>query len=245
MSRLTAAALLGLLAVASADITVSRTISNVASGFTGKATVDKDCTGTDAYGSNNCDFHWGDSVTLSLSGNLAKPLAAGSKIAIDAKLDGFIPFKASCNMCGAPCQIKIPVVKKTVTINVPPCPIPAGPLTYTTKLTLPSKSPVPVTTKAKATVTLTDASGAIVARADVTGEVNSSTEDMSEEEKAEQAAQWAEIEDFVVDLQNLQSAPLGALRGSAMSRLMMPGIVLPAVAMHAADGADAPVVLTM
>merc|ERR1712054_350908 len=89
-------------------ITVSRKI-NSATGITGSAVVDSGCSSKDDYGSNDCSFSWGQKLGLTLNTTLAADVASGT-IAIDAKVDGFLPFKASCAVCGAPCTITIPVV---------------------------------------------------------------------------------------------------------------------------------------
>ena len=47
------------LSLANADIVVSRTINSLSAG-TINATLDSGCTGSDTYGSNNCDLDWGD-----------------------------------------------------------------------------------------------------------------------------------------------------------------------------------------
>merc|ERR1711988_91556 len=142
-------------------ITVSRTI-NSASGITGSAVVDSGCSSKDDYGSNDCSFSWGQKLGLTLNTTLAAYVASGT-IAIDAKVDGFLPFKASCAVCGAPCTITIPVVKKTITINMPACPLKGGNHATTLSVTLPTKDPVPVKTTAKGTVTITTDSVKITA----------------------------------------------------------------------------------
>jgi hypothetical protein len=34
-----------------------------------------------------------------------------------------IPFKLQCNLCGATCSFKIPILSKEVSIPLPPCPM--------------------------------------------------------------------------------------------------------------------------
>merc|ERR1711939_939973 len=134
-------------------ITVSRTI-NSASGITGTAVVDSGCSSKDQYGSNDCTFSWGQKLGLTLNTTLAADVNSGT-IAIDAKVDGFIPFSASCKVCGEPCTITIPVVKKTITIKLPDCPLKGGNHATTLSVTIPTTDPVPIKVTAKGTVTIT------------------------------------------------------------------------------------------
>lgn len=146
-------------------ITVSRTI-NTLTKADGSLTVDKDCTSTDAHGSNDCTIHFGDTLKLTYDLKLEEDLAEGSTIAIDAKLDNIIPFKAECAACGANCSITVPVIKKTFDIQMPDCPISATELKNVTTVTLPAKSPVPIALSAKGSITVTDAAKNVVVDAD-------------------------------------------------------------------------------
>ena len=105
---------------------------------------------------------------------LTKDVVAGHKFTVDAHVDTFVPFKFTCAICGANCSITIPIVKKSVSFALPPCPIKAGPLKLTQTVALPSSSPVPIKAKAKGKVTVTDPSGATVADVDVQGDVSPS-----------------------------------------------------------------------
>merc|ERR1711907_281387 len=125
-------------------ITLSRTISSATS-IEGTAVVDSGCSGKDDYGSNDCSWSWGQKLGLTL----------------DAKVDGFLPFKASCALCGTPCTITIPVVKKTVTIKMPDCPIKGQGYSTTLSVTLPTKDPIPVKTSIAGTATVTSGDGSM------------------------------------------------------------------------------------
>merc|ERR1712216_111540 len=116
-----------------------------------KAVFDKGCTSTDANGSNACTWSWGDTIGVTLNATIASDVSAGS-IEIDAKIDGFIPFSKKCAVCGTDCVITIPVVKKTITIHMPPCPIKAGPYNAGTSFKLPGSDPIPVKTSISGTV---------------------------------------------------------------------------------------------
>eukprot|EP00750_Incisomonas_marina_P025895 INCI5755.1.p1 GENE.INCI5755.1~~INCI5755.1.p1 ORF type:complete len:193 (-),score=36.24 INCI5755.1:118-696(-) len=139
-------------------ITVSRTV-NTLTGATGKVTLDKDCTSSDSYGSNDCSIHFGDTLTIDYDLELTDDIEQGATIEIDAKLDNVVPFKASCLACGADCTVTVPVIKKTFDIKMPDCPIAAGAFKNTTTVTLPATSPIPLALSVKGKVTVKDASG--------------------------------------------------------------------------------------
>ena len=116
---------------------------------------------------------WGQSLTISIDATLGTPIAEGSTFSVDAKVDGLIPFRFSCRVCGANCTIKIPVVGKTVTFALPPCPITGG-LKKTLTVALPAKSPIPVKTSIKGSATASDASGAKIADVSFTATIGPS-----------------------------------------------------------------------
>lgn len=58
--------------------------------------------------------------------SLSEDLTAGSTLDLDLKVDGLLPLKTSCPMCGGNCTINIPVVKQKVSFAMPPCPIKKG-----------------------------------------------------------------------------------------------------------------------
>lgn len=74
---------------------------------TGQVTFDKGCTKTDPYGSTNCHWDWGQSVTAAFQGALQEDIQAG-KLIVDLKVDTTIPFQFSCPVCGASCTITVP-----------------------------------------------------------------------------------------------------------------------------------------
>jgi hypothetical protein len=161
-----------LVTFALADIKFSRTISGVKSGYSGSATLDSGCSGKDTYGSNNCDLKWGETHTVEGAGVLPEDLNSKAKVSVDLKVDHIFPWQFDCNLCGSPCTVTIPVVKKTVTIKVPPCPIAKGSLTIpSTKFVLPAKSPVPVGIAAEGTATVYDDAGSTVAVIDANADV--------------------------------------------------------------------------
>jgi hypothetical protein len=109
-------------------------------------------------------FNWGDTINLAYSLLSGEDITGGT-ITIDAKVDSIIPFKASCPACGADCTIKIPIIGKTESFAMPPCPLltKGELLANATKLVLPSKSPIPAKTGVKGTIQLTDQAGTKVA----------------------------------------------------------------------------------
>ena len=148
-------------AASDSSIKFSRTVSHVAEGFSGKAVFDHGCSGSDAYGSNDCAWNWGDSVKVTASAAAGADVAAGSKIVVDLKVDSIVPFKVTCPACGANCTATVPIVKQEITVALPPCPLIAAakPLSVDYTLALPSSSPLPVKVTAKGSVSLQDAAG--------------------------------------------------------------------------------------
>jgi len=164
-----------LLGIASAQIIVSRTVNTVASGddFKASVTSPKDaCTGSDAYGSNDCTFNWSTNYTAEVTLTLAKDLNAASKLSANLKLDGFVPWDFTCPICGSTCSIKIPIVGKSFDIKLPACPIKAAsvaPMTVT--LPLPAKPKDLPKLTIKGDLVLTDDSGATVVSISLNGKL--------------------------------------------------------------------------
>lgn len=87
-------------------VTFSRTV-NTLTHATGQVTFDQGCTKTDPYGSNDCTWTWGDSISAKYQGALQEDITSG-KLVVDLKIDSTIPFSFSCPVCGAKCTITIP-----------------------------------------------------------------------------------------------------------------------------------------
>lgn len=105
----TSSTVLLLSVVANADLTrvaFARTVKEIAHA-TGQLTFDRGCTSSDPYGSNNCTWMWGDSITAGFQGALQEDLQAG-KLIVDLKIDNTIPFSFNCRVCGDNCTITIP-----------------------------------------------------------------------------------------------------------------------------------------
>ena len=74
---------------------------------TGQVTFDRGCTKTDPYGSNDCTWIWGKSITAGFQGALQEDITAG-KLIVNLKIDNTIPFAFSCPLCGADCTFTVP-----------------------------------------------------------------------------------------------------------------------------------------
>ena len=88
-------------------INLARTVKTIAH-ETFTLTFDKGCTATDPYGSNNCHWDWGQSVTQGYQGALQEDIKSGGKFIVDLKVDGINPVQFTCPVCGATCTIDIP-----------------------------------------------------------------------------------------------------------------------------------------
>ena len=94
----------------------------------------------------------------------------------------------SCSLlmlqCGANCTFKIPIVGKTINIALPPCPISPAAMKGTKSITLPGKSPIPLTIDAKGTITLTngDKHNTVIADVSVNVKLDPSSEEDEEQD---------------------------------------------------------------
>lgn len=148
-------------------ISFSRTVTKIANDSALNLTFTKpakSCKSTDAYGSNDCTFQWGDNITGSVSGKLGHDLDKGSKFTVDLKVDKIIKWSFTCAVCGANCTTTIPVIDEKITIALPDCPIKAVELTEELfNATLPLTSPTKgVKVTATGPITIFDALGATV-----------------------------------------------------------------------------------
>lgn len=129
------------------------------------------CATNDAYGSNDCDFHWGKDIIGSINATLGQDITSTAKLVVDMKVDSFIPFKFSCAMCGANCTITIPIVKKTIEFAMPACPIVKGAVASPLSFTMPAKAPIDMDIKVKGSVSVVDGSTTL-AKIDINAEMN-------------------------------------------------------------------------
>jgi len=147
------------------DIEFSRTITDVCSGCT--LVIDiapaSACTSRDAYGSNDCSFNWGSSYTIDVKGDLPSDIEKGSKMVADLKVSIF-PWKFECALCGATCEVTVPIVGKKISIPFPDCPIKGRTISRSGSLDLPADSPVPIQAELKGDITFTDQNGRSIAK---------------------------------------------------------------------------------
>ena len=142
------------------------------SGFGGSVNLDKDCTSTDQYGCANAVAKWGDSLKVTYNTTVPKDLDATYKVSIAAKVNNVLPFNVDCAICGTPCSVTIPIIKKKITIPSQPCPIKANTYSGSTTAALPSKAPVPLKVTFTGTFKIADASGNTVISGSASGEVD-------------------------------------------------------------------------
>jgi len=148
-------------------VSFSRTITKIASDSSLNLTFTapkSSCKSTDNYGSNDCQFNWGDNVTGVVNGKLGHDLNFGSKFTVDLKVDKVIKWQFTCLACGSNCTTVIPVINENVTFALPDCPIKAVELTdQLFNATLPLVSPTKgVKVSVTGPVTIFDALGATV-----------------------------------------------------------------------------------
>lgn len=167
-----------LAAVCNADISVSRSFDKVAPGNKVVLLASPGCGTTDQYGSNDCDFKWGQALDVSINGTLAQDLTSTAKFEVDAKLDNIIPLKFSCAVCGQNCSFEVPVVKEKVNFPMPPCPISKTNIAKSFSVNLPAKSPVPINVKVKGTVTVNDGAADILV-VSITGSLDKDTAEVT------------------------------------------------------------------
>ena len=174
-------ALLGSLALfstASADVTFSRKVDSIAD-YAHASAVLSGCPSADAYGSNNCDLKWGSTYSVNYNVSLTEPITKGSTVEVDLKAS-FLPLKFNCAACGDTCEFKVPIIGKQVSIKLPDCPIKATSLGDTKKITLPSKSPLPLDLKVTGSVTVKNGDSSVVAKVEVDVDAAKSEEDDEE-----------------------------------------------------------------
>jgi hypothetical protein len=168
MFRLTC---LCLLAAAQSTIQITRHITSVEAGASGTVNIDKDCTTKDEYGCESALAKWGDSLKVSLNATLPHDLTADYSVIVKAKVNNIIPFDVTCAICGVDCTVTIPIIKKKLTIKLPPCPIKAATYLNSTTVVLPAKAPVPLKVSATGTGSVQDSKGNVVADVSVSLEV--------------------------------------------------------------------------
>jgi len=97
-------------------LSFSRTVKQLGHA-TGELTFDMGCTKTDPYGSNNCQWPWGESITEDFSDTLQENISAG-KLIVDLQVSTTsltnpaktttTPLQFTCSICGSPCSFSVP-----------------------------------------------------------------------------------------------------------------------------------------
>lgn len=153
-------------------IQIERTVKSV-NKVKGKVSVDHGCTGSDAYGSNNCEMDWGSTYNITYDLELDEDLNSKTNLNIHLTLDGLIPFKVSCAICGVDCEFTVPIIKKKIVIPLSKvaCPVKAGSVSGTVPLVLPANDPVPLKVSMTGEVTFTDDAGTLLGDVTVKGSV--------------------------------------------------------------------------
>ena len=142
--------------------------------FPGTATVvvgGNTCQQVDPFGSNACDLKWDQTYHVDVTVNQTVDIVAGSTVSIDAKLDRVVPLRVTCPACGGVCEVTVPIIKKHIRYEMPPCPLSARALTTSKDFTLPS-SLVPLRIGFEATVTVAGPDGASIAVVRTNGHVS-------------------------------------------------------------------------
>lgn len=139
-------------------VQISRTF-NTLTGATLMLKINSGCTDSDAYGSNNCLFNWGQTVNGSVSGSLTNDITSG-KLIVNLKI-AIIPLAFTCDICGANCTFTIPLVDIPVNFALPDCPLKARTLpTELLGFVMPAKNPLGIGAAISGTVSATDQTGA-------------------------------------------------------------------------------------
>lgn len=126
--------------LAMSNIQLSRTVNTVGPNGGGSVKFDTGCSSVDAYGSNNCNWAWGETIMGSVDAHTGA-LDVGSTLNVDLKIDHVISWKFTCAACGQNCTTSVPIVNEEVNFAMPPCPIPAEQVSQLFNSTLPSESP--------------------------------------------------------------------------------------------------------
>merc|ERR1711981_1483522 len=109
-----------------------------------------------------------------MGAELDEDLNSKTMLNVKLTLDGIIPFKIDCAICGVDCEFTVPIIKKKVTIpfsNVT-CPIKAGKVNEVVSVTLPAKDPVPLKISFAGEATVVDDSGTSLGDLTIKGAVH-------------------------------------------------------------------------
>jgi hypothetical protein len=81
------------------------------------------CEAIDEFGANNCHFNWREEVVGNFSTAISQQLDEESSLQADLVLEGHIPYRINCALCGQPCKIGLPIIHFEYSLHMPPCPV--------------------------------------------------------------------------------------------------------------------------
>ena len=158
-----------LVASASADLEITRTVKSIMPGLNASIILNSGCSKKDQYGSNDCDLKWGQNYTVALDATLPEDVTTGATFAVDILLDGLVRAKFSCPLCGANCSFDIASHKQN--FAMPPCPLAkAGHYQQVVNFTLPASTPAKV--GFKGTVSAKDSKGTSFGEVELDGKLH-------------------------------------------------------------------------
>jgi hypothetical protein len=174
---------LTLAALAAADVTLTRTVSNLEAGFGGSIDLaDPGCTTHDVHGCAAATLAWGTTTLATINITTPKDLDAKSRVTGTIKVTAsLVPVnvKVDCAVCGgtaaapASCSIDLPLGLDPAKIDLDPCPIAAANIQQLSNVTLPDKSPLGlVGATLTGTLSLFDDAGGKVMDVGIKGKVN-------------------------------------------------------------------------
>jgi len=79
------------------------------------------CKKNDRYGSNNCNFNWGDTVEGTMVLDPGMEITKEHEVHGKFTIDRFVHWNYSCAACGKDCTVTLPVIDKKITMKAPPC----------------------------------------------------------------------------------------------------------------------------
>ncbi|KAG7368382.1 hypothetical protein IV203_031125 [Nitzschia inconspicua] len=84
---------------------------------------DTHCKVSDEFGVNDCHFNWKEQAEGNFSTAISTVLDESSSIEAHLIVEGHIPYKLSCALCGQPCEIGLPIINFKYTFRMPDCPV--------------------------------------------------------------------------------------------------------------------------
>jgi hypothetical protein len=81
------------------------------------------CQVYDEFGVNDCHFNWKEAAIGNFSTSISKMLDESSSISAHLVLEGHIPYKFNCALCGQPCEVGLPLIDFKYTFRMPDCPV--------------------------------------------------------------------------------------------------------------------------